>query len=284
MADIKQVKLKQNGATVYPQTITDAVAYKTDSEAMILTDKLKGIDSDIANIEFSQLNPGVSASPASKDVLYQNGVTQNVAISLTASKAVDSDNHFSDVKTSYKIDNGTVTTVDGAKATVSVVTGSTPSSVNVYAYGTAKYRGSKTVNFGNSSTVKSTINFVYRSYIGYVDAADISSVGAALASAISSSSTAVKSKVSKNIAVSSESYSTVSGKSCYFVVAVPKGGNVFGVSQITQLGTLNAVLSLDDTQSATINNVAYKLYIGKSKHNSGSYNFRITTNGAVVTA
>lgn len=281
----KQVKLQKNGEVVYPQTITDAVAYKTDSESTILTDKLKGIDSDIADIEFSQLRPSLTASPTSKDVLFGAGVSQNVSLTLGASKAINADNHFSDTSISYRIGaTGEFTKVNGTTATVAVTADSTPSSKSVYASGTAKYRGSKTVTFGSTANPVSTINFVRRSYIGYVDAASTDAVAAVMTAGYNSTSgaiTGMTSKVAKNVATNSFEYSTPAGKAAYFVVAIPKASNVFGVSQITQLGTLNAVQTTE-SKTATIGGVSYQLYVCKSKHNAGTYNFKITTNGTIA--
>lgn len=283
MADNTQVKLSKNGTTVYPQTVTDAVAYTptdTNKSKQKLTTYLEGIQSDmegiqsdIADIEYGNLNPGVNASPASKDVEYSSTISQSVTVTLTASKSINDANHFSDVKLYHKVSGETdFTEEDGAtSAAVTVSADTTPSSKSVYAYGTAKYRGSKTVNFGNSATAKATINFVYPSYVGYVQADSLDAVAAAVQSGYAN----MKKKVAKNIATNSESYTAA--KDAYIVVAVPKSGNVLGVSQVTQLGTLNAVLTLDTKQTTTINGVTYQLYIGASRHNAGTYNFKITT-------
>lgn len=276
----EQVKLSKNGSVVYPQTITDAVAYTpTDSSKskQKLTTYLEGIQSDIADIEYGNLNPGVNASPASKDVEFStSGSSMSVTVTLTASKSINEANHFSDVKLYHKVgSDGKVTEVDATSAVVAVSADTEASSKSVYAYGTAKYRGSKTVNFGDSATAKATINFVYPSYVGYVQADSLDAVAAAVQSGYAN----MKKKVAKNIAVKSETYATPSKGTVagYFVVAVPKSGNVRGVSQVTQLGTLNAVLTLNTKQTTTINGVTYQLYIGASKHNAGSYNFEITT-------
>lgn len=281
----KQVKLEKNGEVVYPQTVTDAVAYKTDSESMILTDKLKGIDSDIADIEYSQLNPRLTADPASKDVLFSTGMSQNVSLALVASKAVTADNHFSGTSISYRIGaTGDFTKVNGTNATVAVTVDSAPSSKSVYASGASTYRGSKTVTFGSTASPVSTVNFVRRSYIGYVDAASTDAVAAAMVAGYNSTSGAIDgmtSKVAKNVATDKSQYSTPTGKAAYFVVAIPKASNVFGVSQITQLGTLNAVQTTE-SKTATIGGVSYQLYICKSKHNADTYDFKITTNGTIA--
>lgn len=201
----------------------------------------------IAALESAKMTPTVKITAA--DVTeYDGGATVPLKVELVAEKNIDSDENFTD--------RAMTLTIGGVSNTLSKGTYSEdyafikPSSLTIKASGTAKYKGVATT-FPEASK---TIYAVLPSYIGYVGSTDNwNMTGEKL----------VKHSLSG-------SYNVTNGYSdaAYLVVAVPVDGAVNAVNKIVQHGTLDAEQQFDK-----VTKNGYTLYVCKTKHNPGTYNF-----------
>lgn len=166
----------------------------------------------------------------------------------------------SDASVNYKVTTGSTTIDEGTNKSGSKNV--TFSGVGNHTYtinGAATYKGVTK----NATAKSTTFSVCKRSYIGYSSAESYSGVNlGSLASVLSTDGVKSSSRrVSNNL-----------GASAYLWIAIPKNGNAAGVSSIQQLGVLTVDIPFD-TYAQDSN---YTYYRSRSKHNVGSYNFKIS--------
>lgn len=285
MADIEtnatqeavQVKLEKAGKVVYPQTLTDAVAYTPSKTAedrgevkKKLTTKLEEMDVVVAELERDKIQSSakfvITTSPSDSIVEYKGA---DIPVSITIQMGTNKGNvndivEFTDVSLKYNLNSGETKTDTTGKASDSY-TFTAPGDLTINALAsTAKYKG-QVIDF---ATQRKTISAVKQAYAGYVD--DYTNLTDTRISALT------KLRLSKRISYSESSPLSLTagagsnGSGQYLVVAIPNNGNVSAVTSITQLGTLKAKQNFTSVVADS-----YTVYAVTSRHNAGSYNFEI---------
>lgn len=161
--------------------------------------------------------------------------------------------------TDFKVTSGATTIDEGsAKSGTKVVQFSGVGNHTYTINGSASYKGVTK----NATAQSTTFSVCKRSYIGYSSAENYSGVNlSSLTSVLSTSGVRA-----------SERNVTNSGGSAYLWIAIPKNGNAAGVTKIEQLG----VLTVDIPFTTYSEDSNYTYYRSNSKHNAGSYRFKIS--------
>lgn len=183
---------------------------------------------------------------------------------------------------SYKnlsISCGNTATTGKDTANSNTVSGSVavngPQAVTFTASGSGKY-SNYTQTFGSSDGIdvtfaqsSATTYVVMPSYIGYVSANDDTTLKTMLDNA---SGSFTKTKLVKHTLNGSYNLTFDFADSAYMFVAVPVNAQVNDISKIVQHGTLDANQPFD-TKTIKATGWDYKVFICKTKHNKGTYNF-----------
>lgn len=243
-------KIKDRNVTMEKLSVEvrDIIEAGTGVDSGLIAD-MEEWNGRIAALESAKLQPR-TAITAAETVEWHGGATSiPVSVSLQDNGGpIDDDSNYTDKKTVYSY-SGHADSSESGEAAFEILF-STPKSSTITAQGSARYKGAG-VAFPKASK---TVYAVLPSYIGYIDDYNHwSKTGEKL----------VKHSLSG-------SYNVTNGyaEAAYMVVAVPTDGAVNAVSRIVQHGTLDAEQQLDKVEKD-----GYTLYVCRTKHNPGTYNF-----------
>lgn len=229
------------------EEVQEVVEAGTGVDGKLISD-MQEWNERIAALESAKLTP--------KTVITANDITEfegktdvQLKIALTSENGeIDNDENYTGKTLTMSIGGSSRTTDKGTYSETYTFT--RPDSLTITASGTAKYKGVGTT-FPQASK---TIYAVAASYIGYVDDYNNwSKNGQKL----------VKHSLSGTYKVTN-SYTDAA----YLVVAIPDEGAVNAVTRIVQHGTLDAEQQFDK-----IVKDGYTLYVCKTRHNPGTYDF-----------
>ena len=235
---------------------------KLTPEVKELIHSATGVPEDLVK-DMEQWNNRIAALESdkltSKVVIYASDVIEyvpntssNITIQLQNENGIISkDANYSHKHLYYNINNQSEVDVQDDNANVEYKYNA-PEEVNIKARGTATYKGVP-ITF---PLVSKIIYAVLPSYIGYIeDYNNWNNTGTKL----------IKHSLNGQ-------YDVVNPYDlAYLVIAIPKNGMVSNISSIIQKGTLDAVQQYD-----VIDKDNYTLYICRTKHNKGTYQFAVS--------
>lgn len=232
---------------------------KLSAESQELIKAGTGVDGDlisdmedwnnrIAKLESGAMNLTTKLSADDVIEAIDNNSHIWMTIVLQANNNQISLKEFTNIVIKYSIDS--VANLYRGASYTEAISMSTPKAVLLKASGNANYKGVDVV----FPQVTKTIYAVLPSYIGYID--DINNWN-------KTGTKLVKHNLSGSYNVTNN-YSTPA----YLVVAIPKDGQVNGITNIVQHGTLDA-----QQYYTKIEKDDYILYVCNTAHNSGTYNF-----------
>lgn len=273
-----QVTLKKNDAVVYPQTITDAVAYTptdtTKSKEKLTTyleklaANLSTAETNISNIQFDNLKPAMTHSGSS--VVALNGSTEiTFAITTNDSTTTVSESGPITAVTQHNDINTTDVTTPTTKATINAT-----SAVNTATTGakTINATGTLTHISGATKTVSTahSIRVVKPWYCGFI--ADYTALTDP-ATQLLNGTAANGAKVTESPA--GNTVNVKASQNAYFVVAVPTEGGYKNstVNKIISKGAMDAEQAMDTITTLT----GYTLYVctDKANANDNAYTYAI---------
>lgn len=269
----EQVKLSKNGSVVYPQTITDAVAYTptdTSKSKQKLTTYLESLQSSVNDLQFNSLSPAMSHSGNS---VVAVGGSAEITFNITTNGSVATVDATNGPITAVKQHN-TIDTTDVSTATKKSTISSSSNGVNTAAVGakTITATGTLTHISGATKTVSAshTVNVVKPWYCGFIE--DYSTLTTP-STQLLNDTTANSPKVTLKPAGQTISDIKAS-KNSYFVVAIPDSGGYSSsaVNKIISKGAMDAEQAVSTTAKTL---TGWTIYVCTDKANAGTYTYAI---------